>query len=107
MDPEHLAKLARVPVHTAAAKEQERDRIAGTQLQLTILGEQNPILAGTEFDQLAVRPSALGKKGCRSRRRGATAQVRPASCHIEAAWRWLSGPWRVLTGPLGRWLRGD
>jgi hypothetical protein len=61
IDPEHLAKLARVPVHTAAAKEQERNRIAGTQRQLTILGEQNPILAGTELDQLAIRPSALRK----------------------------------------------
>ena len=62
IDSEHLAKFACVPVHTAAAKEQDRDRIAGTQRQLTILGDQNPILAGTELDQLAVRPSALRKK---------------------------------------------
>jgi hypothetical protein len=47
---EYLAKLARVPVHTAAAKEQNLNGIAGTQCQLTILGEQHPILAGTELD---------------------------------------------------------
>jgi hypothetical protein len=56
---EHLAQLACVLVDAVAGKEQHRNRLAGNPPQLTILGQQDPIIAGTEVDKLAVRLSSL------------------------------------------------